>query len=79
MQMAALMGPGLLYCFLFREKILQPLQLSNITNTYNVLICNSHISTVSRTLNIPVGSLTSYLLKMKDSLLRKLLEVIGYY
>ena len=79
MQMAAWMGPGLLYCLLFREKILQPLQLSNSTNTYNVLICNSHISTVSKTLNIPVGSLTSCLLKMEDSLLRKVLVVIGYY
>lgn len=79
MQVADLMGPGLLDCFLFREKILQPLQLSNITNAWNVLICNSHVSTVSRTLNIPVGSLTICLLKMEDSHLRKLLVVIGYH
>ena len=79
MQMAALLGPGLLYYFLFREEILQPLQVSHVTNTYNVLIRSSHISTVSRTLNIPVGSLAIYLLKMEDSFLRKLLIVIGYH
>ena len=78
-QVADLMGPGLLDCFLFREKILQPLQLSNITDAWNVLICNSHVSTVSRTLNITVRSLTICLLKMEDSPLRKLLVVIEYH